>query len=1220
MSLNGSITNGIVRSIGLTIAILIFVGLLLISVPHNFKAVAQSANATLVGTVLDTNGLAVPGATVTAINLDTGLTRTATTDGAGEYVIPSLPIGTYRLDVTASTFAKKSLTGIRLQIDQRARINMTLDAGAVTATVDIPIETPLAQTESGALGVVIENRRIVDLPLDKRLFLELTKLTPGVTQNEESALRSELVSRFVGPNINVFGARESDNNYTIDGVAATDRYFNSLSFSPSIDAIEEFKIQSLNYSAEVGGQGGANINVSIKSGTDTIHGSLFSFMRNDAFDARNPFDLIDRDGDGAADTPPFKRYQYGGTLGGPIIKDRTFYFGAFEGLRERKTLTQEQTVPTLAMRNGDFRALRGAGVDGIWGNADDTGRILKPKFIGFIPMYEEFPTPNVIDRIDPTSRALLNRIPLPNRLGLTNNYIAQPQEEISSSQYIFRVDHNLDKDNSIYARFLLGRASGYVPFGVRVASEDRRPFPGFGNDLTLNNSNLALVWSRTFSSTFIGEARLGYNRVRADVINENDNSSFIREQRLQGIPADTELNGYPRFVVRGYPEFGDTVFGGRRTNREFSAEYSIVWIKGSHTLKLGALARHLKFVPEISRLPLGEYVFGESDLFSGNAFSDFLLGYPSTLAVGDSSKVELDNREYAAYIETDWRASKRLTLNLGLRYELYGSPEPETGNISTFDINTNTFIISSKNSIAPTDITTPGYIYEPGRITVVNPFTGARHSYPVKTTSELGLPDGIIERDLNNFAPRIGFAYDLTGDAKTILRGGYGIFYSRLIDATRAQLAAQPPYFNTRTTAFLTNQNLSIANAGLALGSSPFLSFDRPIDPCMRTGYMQQWNLTAERVLGSNIVLNLSYVGSKGSKLIGVQPYNHPLPGATVGGNVFANFGNNTRVGLVSPRTGSVTGGPAPQTRVYGPAILRLTDLQDAPGLYLINYQTDNGYSNYHGGVIRLQKRFSKGLAFDTSYTYSKSIDNDSLGYSLTMQDVMNPSFERARSSFDIRHRFISSFTYDLPFGKGRKFLNDGGLKDWILGGWNIGGILNLESGLPFTVHLVGDYYEIGSVRRGRPNLVGDPNAGPKSPAKWFNTSAFRLPPVAVTSFPNLANESLPTEVRLRPYPIGQYGSAGRNIVESDGIKTLNLSLFKNFALNEKVRVQFRTEVFNLLNTTNWGMPNREFIVPSDARILDPSWNRETESSDFGRVTNTRTDMRKFQFAIKILF
>jgi hypothetical protein len=1117
-------------------------------------------------------------------------------------VLLLLPIGPYRIEVEAAGFAREIVTGLVLQVDQILRINIQLQPASVAQEITVTAEPPLVDTESGAKGTVIENKRIVDMPLNGRQFLELVKLTPGVTQNAGGSLRAEFTGNLAGPAITVNGARESDNFFSIDGVGSNDRFYNSPTVLPSIDAVAEFKVQSSSYAAESGGQGGANINLQIKSGTDNVHGSLFHFFRNNKLDARNSFDLLN------SRTPGFQQNQYGATAGGPIQKSKTHAFASWEGLRIRKTVTQLQTVPTTAMRSGDFREVRAPGAA--------IGRVIDP-LTG-----QEFATQNVIPRgrIDPTAQRLLNLIPLPNRgSGVSLNYVAQPKEENTTDQGIARVDRYYNERNRVYGRLVVANALGFNPMGTRnVLGNPRVAVPGFGNSIELNSRNAAMIWTRTFSSRLLGEGRLGYNRVSGGQLPQNAGNNFAREANLSGIPdLKPDYRGYPRFSVAGYPEFGDIEFNIVRRNNEYSGEYLLSYVRPRHNYKLGGFYRRVQFAPQSFQIPRGQYQFGgaTTGAFSGNALADFLMGHPDTVNLATIDEGYMSGNEYAWFAQTDWRTSRKLTINLGIRYEFFGTLHEKYDRMSTFDPATRTFIVSSHDGkpAAPSFVI-PVIGYSQKVIAVTNPAGTFR--FPVKTTEELDLPRGIIKNDRNNWAPRFGFAFDPFANGKNVIRGGYGIFYSRPMYSTRALLSTQPPYSNRFQRQFASAGTLSapvtIANAASSFPVPTLINTSQFPDVNFRTGYLQQWNLTLERALPGNLLLSFTYAGSKGTKLFSNRLYNYPRPGAEPGGNVPANRGANVNVGIPGGPTG-FTGGPPPEIRVQGPAFLRFDALPEAPGLFYTFQMTSNGFSNYHSGSVRLEKRFAKGLTMDTSYTWAKSLDNDSLGIpvadsSASDQNPFDKSLEKARSSFDVRQRFVASFAYDLPLGR------TAGLRDW-----QIGGIIFAETGLPFTVNLNGDYYGIGSSRRGRPDLVGNPNNGPKTTDRWFDTSTFVLPPVAVTSFPFLFVPG-PDFLRRSPTPLGNFGTAGRNIVDSDNVATANLSLLKNVRMRERVTVQLRAELFNILNHANYGFPNREFLVPPAQVILNPTWDRRTLNPDFGKITNTRIDSRQIQFAIKVLF
>ncbi|MBL8231329.1 MAG: TonB-dependent receptor, partial [Bryobacterales bacterium] len=686
---------------------------------------AQTTTGTIIGTLTDPAGRLVQAATVRAVNEATGIGRDTKSNEDGAYVFPLLPIGRYRIEIEAAGMARETLNGVILELDRTLRINVTMQLASVSESVTVTAAPPLIDTQSGAKGAVIENRRIVELPLNGRQFLELVKLTPGVAQNAGGSLRTELTGNLAGPNLTVYGARESDNYFSIDGISSSDRFYNSPTVLPSVDAIAEFKVQSSSYAAESGGQGGATINLSSKSGGDQLHGSLFHFFRNSAMDARNAFDLLDRDGDGVAEIPPFQQNQFGGTIGGPIKKSKTFFFGSYEGLRIKKSITQLQTVPTLAMRAGDFRELRQPN--------SAIGRIVDPL------TRAEFATPNVIPqtRFDPAAQAMLDRIPLPNRPGISQNFIAQPAERNTTNQGLLRLDHNYSDADRVFARALIANAEGFLPFGTRsVLGTVRTAVPGFGNFLTLNARNVALGWTRVFSPSLVGELRLGFNRVAGGQFPQNAGNNFASTARLQGIPElPADSKGFPRFAIAGYPEFGDIEFTVDRRNNEYSGEYILSWVRQNHTYKLGGYYRRVQFAPRSFQVPRGAYQFGFSTNgpFSGNALADFLMGHPDTFNLAEVDDSHMFGNEYAGFAQSDWRPSRRLTINLGVRYEFFGTLYDKYDRLSNYDPATRSFIISSHNG-KPADpvwlSNTPGYSQR--EVVVTNPAGTFR--FPIRTT------------------------------------------------------------------------------------------------------------------------------------------------------------------------------------------------------------------------------------------------------------------------------------------------------------------------------------------------------------------------------------------------------------------------------------------------------------------------------------------------------
>ncbi len=1079
---------------------------------------AQVTTASFLGFVTDPGGAAISGAKVTATNEATGLTRTVNTNISGEYVISLLPVGRYTLTFEAPNFRQRAVKGLVLELAQKAKINATLEIGQITEVVtsEDGKDSPLARTETAEAGEVIENKRIVELPLNGRLFLQLAQLTPGVTTNPRGGFGEQLAGPF-GPRITVMGARESDNYFTLDGVGITDRFYNTLTAPLSVEAIQEFKVQSKNYSAESGTFGGAQINIVIKSGTNDLHGSAFGFLRNDAFDARNFFDVA---------KPEFRQSQFGGTVGGPVIKNKAFFFGNYEGLRLAKALTRRFTVPTDSLRSGQFASLIRDPQTGLPCTLTDQ----RGCFTG-----------NAIPdaRISQVAKAILQFVPRTNLPGLSNNLVGSPQEINDNNQFTIRTDLRYGERDTAFARYTFFDVNAYQPYGFVQFATSAVSLPGFGIFLQQRSQNVAIGETHTFSSKLIGEFKFGFNRTAGGQFQQNSNVDFASQVNIAGVSRDPFDRGIPRIIVAPFNSFGDVTTPLSRRDNDYQLNYNISWFLGKHSLNLGSQYKRIQFNPVIASSKRGQFTF--TTTYTGNAFADFLLGLPANARVGSgSSQVYLRGNEWQGFVQDDVKVSKRLTVNLGVRYE-YASPLSEKFNRwATLDIQNRRVIVASEGGK-----TYPRALWVPGIEQQLAPL-------PIVTSEDAGLDRSLVNKDRNNFAPRIGFAFDLFGNQRTVIRTGYGIYYSSAPYNSFALQSLAAPFFKgvNANNSPTTPAPITTIVSNPLLGTPGWASYDINF----RTPYYQQYNFGIQQLIMRDLLVEAQYLGSMGTKLHTNIFYNTPDPSPTTTPSVaarslFPNLGNNS-------------------------------------------LQASAGNSNYNALALRAEKRLSFGLMVMSSYTFSKSIDTDSLanqGVSTNLDQSNIKAIERGRSTFDIRHRFVTSFTYDLPFKFGNKALNT------VFGNWQAGGIITEQSGLPFTVNISGDRANNGLLNQ-RPNLVGDPNlpSGQRSPDRWFNTDAFVI------------------------QPIGMLGTAGRNILDAPGTNIVDFSLLKNIQFNERHRLQFRTEFFNLFNHTNFDFPERICAPPVVTTGASCTGDPATPSS-LGRI-NAARDPRILQFALKYLF
>ena len=1049
--------------------------------------------ATISGTVSDDSGARIPAATVIVRNAEIGLTRTTETDGEGSYTVASLPVGNYTVVAEKAGFSKKTLSGIVLQIDQKVHVDITLGVAGAAEMVTVDSATPLVNTSTSDLGNVIENKRIVELPLNGRQFVELALLTVGATSGATKG-GTATAFQLAGPMVSVNGARPNQNEFTLDGISITDNLFNTISMSPSVDAIQEFKVQSGLYSAESGSRGGAQVNILLKSGTNDVHGSVFHFLRNEVLDAKNYFDRPDRP------IPPFKQNQFGFTLGGPIKRNQTFIFGNYEGLRIRQAITAVSSVPPEKLRLGDFSGLAA----------------IRDPFTG-----QPFAN-NIIpaERIDPLSKAILAKVPLPNLAGLAGNLVSAPILTNDQDQFNVRLDHRFSQKDSLIGRFSYSDATVFDPFVRNLATPTLFGPPGFGKGVTISGRNAMISHTRIISNALINEFRVGYNRSAGGESGENNTDDFGGEHGILGVSRNPNDFGIPRITTGLFGDFGDNTFFTTFANNSFQFIDNVSYTHGPHAMRIGGEIRRYQNRGSLPQFSRGTFNF--TGQYTGNAFADFLLGFPSVLQGSRGDSLNYDRAtSTSVYFQDDWRVSKKLTINLGLRYEYMTPPVDKFNRKANFDFATGKIVIASKD----------GQIAE-------GPFSSFVANNPALfTTSEAaGFPRSLIDPDRNNLAPRIGFAYAPFGNQKLAIRGGYGVFYDQYNFLIPLVLSNNMPFFNlvfinNTSTIPTLNMRTGLVNAVPTL--APFV-----VDRSFKLGTIQQWGLNIQRELAGSLVAEVGYIGSHGRNLTGIKVGNqaHPGPGSIASRRPFPAFGD-------------------------------------------FNMQSSSGYSNYHSGVFKLEKRFSQGLSFNFGYTLSNSLDTLSIN-STSANETTRPqdsnapeSFEYGRSSFNSRHRLVTSFVYQLPFGPGQHFLKEiNGALAKLIGGWMITGIVTHESGKPFTINSNVDRAGIGS-RFQKPSVLRDPNLpeSERTPQRWFDTGAFVLPPA------------------------GQFGNAGRNIVIGPAYDNVDFSVIKYTSLNERHRIEFRAEFFNLFNHPNLDIPVRIFGSPSFGQISTANFSRQIQ-------------------------
>ena len=1051
---------------------------LLIMLPS--AASAQTYRASVRGTVTDPNGAAIPGAEIRVTNRANGDTRVVSSDSGGEYAVTALDAGEYRMTVTATGFMT-SPQELTLKVNQELRVNAQLMVPSVQTDQQMIVTGPDdLKKDSASIGTVIENRQVSGLPLDGRNFYELTLLVPGAAPAAPGSAGSARGDF----SFNVNGAREDSNNFLLDGVYNIDPKLNTFGVRPPVDAIREFEMLTSSYDASFGRNPGAQVNVVLKSGTNELHGSLFEFHRNAIWDARNFF------APAGEEKPKYIRNQFGGSVGGPIRRDRTFIFGDYEGTRSREGITRITNVPTLRERNGDFsQSLFGSPINPFTGMTF-TGGIIDPLFI------------------HPVGRAIAALYPLPNRNEPFRNFVSSPTQSDDNDSFDVRVDHRLSDRADLTFRYSFGDRNLFEPFTGPTLSL----VPGFGDSVKRRSQNAMGALTLVLTPNLVNETRVAFSRVAASVTQEA--STLNSDLGLPTISPNPRDLGLSFITVTGLSPLGDE---GNNPQNSITNVFQVInsssYVHGRHLIKFGGDIRFSQqnaFRDVESR---GRLTFSPFAQISGNALADLLLGFPLLTSVARVDNPQhIRTQSYNFFFNDSVRVNSRLTLNGGLRYEFNSPPVDAADRANVYDLSSRSLVRVGTN----------------------------------------GVPRSGVEADKNNFAPRVGLAWTIDREEKTVLRAGYGIYYDQSALAPAEALYFNSPFFDNNIFFSLPGLPLTLSDPFPAFFPFPLPDSALAIQRDLRTAYMQHWNLNLQRELGRNSVVELAYVGSKGTKLLTARDINQPLPSVLPPGLPFV---------------------PRPDPRFDD-----------------IDLLESRANSNYHSLQARWQQRLSRGLAALVSYTWAKSIDDASNFFSSAgdpnfPQNSYDVRAERGRSNFDVRHRLSVSYSYDLPFGKGKSYLADNGWVSTLLSGWQSFGIVTLQSGRPFTVALLSEIDNSGTGRsilgfgaNDRPNVVGDPNLGTSSPDRWFNTAAFAFPPP------------------------GTFGNAGRNILEGPGFQNVNASLVKNTNLTERVNLQFRAEVFNLFNHPNFNLPDNFLGSPT-----------------FGKISSAR-DPRHLQFGVKLLF
>jgi hypothetical protein len=979
-------------------------------------AASQTPTGNIVGRVTDSTRAAVPGASIKIRNVNTNLTRTAQSQDDGEYTVSNLEPGTYDVVFDKAGFRQVHESGLELQVDQTARMDARLEIGAVSETVEIKADTTLINTETSSRGDVITSRELTEMPLNGRDFNDLAFLVAGVQPAEQGGKGSAYV---------VNGARADASNVVIDGLNDQNPRDAGAQARPPLDSLQEFKLQTSGYSAEYGRLAGGVVNMVLRSGTNQIHGSLFEFVRNDLFDARNFFDAAKSE---------LRRNQFGGTVGGPLTipkiyngRDRTFFLGSWESYRQVQGSNSIGIVPTALERQGNFSQ-----------SFDATGKLIPlkdPSAAGVCTAAVSTAcfAGNTIpaSRISPISQQVMQNYPLPNLAG-PNNFLANFPTADNWDSFVFKVDHRLTEKDNIAFRVLYRHENAGNPFAGS-------PLGTFGATTGSSQSLYGISGTHLFSPQWINEFHAGLTRTVSNELSAHAGTNYAAKYGIPGTTNDPSLEGFPKVTVTGFETFGDNASDPiRYVVNDYNVNDAVTWNKGRHSIKIGAdILRVQYFQPTNSNFN-GTFAF--NGRVTNDGLADFLLGdlSSSSRKIGTVTN-HLYETAFGAFIQDDYKILPSLTLNLGLRYEIQGAPYEEYGQMTNYVPSLGKVVLGGVSTL-------------PNWQSIV---AGAGLTGLVALASDVGLPKSLVRTNYDNFAPRAGFAWRPFGDNRTVVRSGYGVFYtgSRL-SAIRTDLAGGFPFSVAQTfTGSATNPSLlQVANPfpdALAKVSGTTTASGYEVNP--PSPYLQSWNFTVERELGQGVAIEVGYAASKGTHLGRKYDINQEIRTPTSTTRPYAGFGDT-------------------------------------------EYYSFGQNSSYNSGTVTLRKRFEHGLFFRANYTFGKSIDtNSGLNYAGAggYQGAQNSNdllAERGRSDFDIRHVFSMNFAWQLPFNR-----------NLLVKGWQLAGSGTAYSGQPFTVVVSAGSADLAQATR--PDRLANGSLPNPSPTLWFNPAAFALVPDSAFRF-----------------------------------------------------------------------------------------------------------------------
>lgn len=1114
---------------------------------------AQTTAGQVTGIVTDPSGAPVPGASVVAKNQATGVTRQTSTNESGNYSVPLLEPGMYAVTVQKDGFKASQRAGVTLNVNSTVRLDFALSLGAVSESVSVTADVPLLQTGDSSLRAVVDNKKVIELPLNGRNPFDLIFLAPGTQAYRQPALPGNNIPL---SNLSINGGPSMTNEVLLDGIPSTSPQYNQFTVIPSIDAVQEFEVKTNNMAAEFGRTGGGVVNVAMKSGTNGIHGTVYNFLRNDALDSN--LWLNNRSGQ---PKPAFRFNQFGASVGGPIRKDRTFFFGNYEGIRRTTGRAFLFSVPTELQRAGDFSQTRAQ--NGQLINIYDPLAV-SPSGSGSVRAL--FPG-NMIpaNRVNTVSKNVLPYWAKPNLAGdpVTgiNNFIANKPEKYMINQINARIDHTFSQSNRIFGRISWNESEVKPP----VLFESLAANPSSGPQL-FTQRNAAINDTHSFSPTTFATFRAGFARLR-DSSNPYDMTFNSTQLGFPQYFADAQpAPAFPSILVNGFSVanvgFGSSSIGPvastiiNNISNAYTGQSDVTHTRGSHVLKAGfegRLFRSAGFRPNLPNFTFSQGLTqGPNPLqaspTAGHSVASFLLGLAGAGVRLDNATQDLQTVYYGAFVQDDYKITPRLTLNLGLRFE--------TENLRT----------DRYDRLNVIDYDSPSPLRAPG----LGPLYGGLAFVNVN-----GLPRE--QADVNySFSPRFGFAYQLS--SKMVLRGGYGIFVAPRTGWDFGPLSLGQIGFSSTTQHVASADGVTISGyysdpfpngfvsptgSSLGLLTNVGGSISAP-DRSQQALNMQHWNLSLQRQLPGEIGIDVSYAGSKGTHLWQNLQLNQ-LP------DQFLALGSELQRVVANPFRGIIPSNQAlgGATTTYGQLLRPYPQFTGANTI-----GSTSGSSTYHAMEIRAEKRYSKGLNFLVAYTFNKMIDDGAPGARIAwtgdipnFQNNNNRRLERSLNSQQGSQRFTIAAGYELPFGRGKAFgATASGAMNALIGGWQINWLSQFQGGIPLALTTQANNtnsYGGGS----RPNSTGVSAALSGSVVdrldRYFNTAAFTQP---------------------APFT---FGNVSRTLPDVRGPALINfdLSLLKNIAITERVKAQLRGEAFNAFNNTNFGLPGTTFGAPGFGQI-----------------------------------